>query len=1541
MDQSASDQSVPAIAITQPLQRDPYHQFSITSSSDLLHLIYELTQDQGKQANLSLDIVQLINPTDIGQVVYHHDRLNQASNGQIDWNGKNLSQSDFVEDGDYRLILTARDTDHIGLDQKQVDMALLRTYDLPIDIKQLQANPEQVPVGTETTITYTVSKEANVTVTIMDHNEQVLETLVDHEIKAPLTAYQVNYTPVAEGLFTCRMNVTAIDDSTEAMAAVPIAVGPNSGTGIAQIIAPENDEIVKGQTVLDWSATARGDYYPKQDFTADIKVNGIEYYYAAPPQSFNWKIKAKANRSISKSNLGKTRTEKVGDKVKMTINGNLRFDVDVYKCYMTYYFPIAFDFLPTVHSYSSNGFGAKTDWHYEEMKNYCKLESIDKFKLVLQTFSLFVHHNEGWITPEHPVFAFSVSGQTTVNVEGSTSSTPGVSNTIPFTISIPTGEGSISNHMLIQPIPNPTDTNYTYFPYSSDYDDQQIVSTKLGTYSRNGNVLTGKLEVTNNSRPEPRPWSTNFTIDSSQVSHWTTAPSYCYYNHPLTSKPLENNFYTTIAGQAGFEFANTKYTINSNSNPNVQIAFDLQSDTLKASTAVIQYGWTTGDDQGLSSQNSAIGQKNLVFNGSDDHLVFKTMTEPMIYSAFYPDVNMSAFHDIKDRYTFWKAAGQQAVDNPFVGIDADSSTIAAWTVLLDYPNRPPTDNAFGHDFAVDYRLTKPDNQDHHSATGHPIDINDSFSIKLTKGTTPQRYLAITGRTSAAGQGFKSYALYHQKSGSAVWRPIPAATTQAVTNGTLAYWDVTHLQGDHTVRLIVHDDSGLTEVHKNITIGTQSATAAAGDTIITAACNKAYLRIPAGSLAYTADNPIDPVISIAALDPKSEAITYETDMPMPIGSIYKLQPEGLQFDLDNPAWLSVRFLPEEMEGIDPGLLKAYYLKEDGTLESLDIPDPVQELSNDSQPVPITRVDFPVTHFSKYMVLSNIPAPVLDKTIPITDQLATPIYGQAEANTSVDIYVNDALSATTTADEQGRFSVDTPLIDGKNVITATASKIMAKAKLTSSFSTAKVILVDRFSADIATQAVIDNFDNDRSPDDDPNAADSQIWEMMPNVYRALPKSDLSGNTTTAMKIAFTKTEESKWAFLCLGDLTNEDNVSYFGLDKTLTMHVRGKVDLLLKLKDVISNESNDSPVFHIDSPDAWQVITWDYSQAGYVDLNRIKEIMLCAAPGEAGQGAFYLDNIKLGEPAPIAPYTPPVTEPSNAVIDNFENDQSQNDQAGAPDSQLWSPYKDDVEFYIGQGLGHNDTSSLEVTYVKTTATTEAWIALGDLNLEDNIHDFSGDQKLAMHVLGHVKLQLMLQDSDNIATEKSPVFDFTIGSSWQTLEWDISQLDWQGAEAQQVRDLVIFMDPGKKTQGSFRIDNIKLGEPEAVDYSGNNNPTIDYFDNDNSITNQPSVHDAGWFAAGQDVYTMSIDSALAGNNSAVLKLVYNKQAGNEWAYVSAGLSPEMGDRTDFSSERKFSVQVLGDVTLKFKFKDTNGNESGEIDLVSPSDEYWTNLV
>jgi len=182
------------------------------------------------------------------------------------------------------------------------------------------------------------------------------------------------------------------------------------------------------------------------------------------------------------------------------------------------------------------------------------------------------------------------------------------------------------------------------------------------------------------------------------------------------------------------------------------------------------------------------------------------------------------------------------------------------------------------------------------------------------------------------------------------------------------------------------------------------------------------------------------------------------------------------------------------------------------------------------------------------------------------------------------------------------------------------------------------------------LIDNFDNDNSQDDEEDERDSRWWVSNNHVFNLSVTSATAENDTPSLRVEFNKGPGNEWAYIAMGNLNRNANMSYYLDQHKLSLHVYGKVNLFFRFRDKNGEGSENSPILSSNTSKTWNALTWNFSDLQWNDCNprQIQDILIFVQPGVQGRGEFYLDNITLGDPLPLPGAASPTLTPTFTVL-----------------------------------------------------------------------------------------------------------------------------------------------------------------------------------------------------------------------------------------------------------------------------------------------------
>lgn len=300
-----------------------------------------------------------------------------------------------------------------------------------------------------------------------------------------------------------------------------------------------------------------------------------------------------------------------------------------------------------------------------------------------------------------------------------------------------------------------------------------------------------------------------------------------------------------------------------------------------------------------------------------------------------------------------------------------------------------------------------------------------------------------------------------------------------------------------------------------------------------------------------------------------------------------------------------------------------------------------------------------------------------------------------------------------------------------------------------------------------------------------------------------------------------------------------------------------------------------------------------------------------------------------PTPTPTHIP--TPNDNLLIDNFENDSSYANQPDANDARWVSGLN--FQLSIATATSGNASPHLQVDMSKGDDYTA--IIPGLMESAGDQTDFTLASQLSMRVKGQLSFMLKFKDWQGRESGDGPTIVVDNPTTWRYISFDYSDINWGACDPSHLWGPVLFPAPGQSYQGTFYLDDLRLGPPTVSPH------LIENFENDGKIDDEVDRRDATWFVSGQDVYTLAANSLIGGSDGTSIEISYDKAVGEEWDYVAISQLDQPGNLNDWSLATKMSMRVRGSLTLKIKFKDSHGQESGELDQNINSINGWQDVV
>jgi hypothetical protein len=184
----------------------------------------------------------------------------------------------------------------------------------------------------------------------------------------------------------------------------------------------------------------------------------------------------------------------------------------------------------------------------------------------------------------------------------------------------------------------------------------------------------------------------------------------------------------------------------------------------------------------------------------------------------------------------------------------------------------------------------------------------------------------------------------------------------------------------------------------------------------------------------------------------------------------------------------------------------------------------------------------------------------------------------------------------------------------------------------------------------------------------------------------------------------------------------------------------------------------------------------------------------------------------------------SSPTWAVIDDFDNDGDQSDQAGVPDSQ-WFTSDSSVYSYPISTFSRSGSYSLKIVYDKAGDSQSdysyATLNSGDLaNMVDNVSDFSisASSSICAWVYSedqNVSILAKLDDGDGTADDQIDLQTVSTKryGQWEKLQWTWDSVDLKSCDISRIRQVYFFIAPGDSSEtGTIYLDDFALEDASA---------------------------------------------------------------------------------------------------------------------------------
>ncbi len=1123
------DSDAPEIQILKPLPPDTT--FTKDEPTDSMEILYSINWEDADimGAKVSLEIFKM-DGVYYGKVVYHQEYETTGNvTKSVPWDFTDAFRQD-IESGYYRIRFTARDKDGVGMSMDEVGIYVDVVVNLPLEIVQFYPDKSSLAPNEGTNVNYKLSEEAKSSIIIFNHDNIPVDTLIYDSIIFGDTLLSIFWSGTdTEGLYNFKLSGVSTDfDSTYASASFPTVVTNDvSGWGItAEIYSPEDSVLVEGESNFDWEASGEGIYLPMRSFEYRVIGNLLDTTFIGGVCAKTLHIRGE---SWGGNSVGIDLVEPADSIIStefVLTSGSAIQDTGYIKHFVDYDSADAFDF--------TEGKVEKNDSTYGDIWFYVVQEPSEEKWYIKKSNAKAIYD----ATPNIYTDPATVEYDTTVDLIyiGRYMPSSGAKGDIIFvpcaTICVLTEEGRCgkmvidgywTDNFIItgfhwelcketpfrgeitvltgeygQEWPVWIGSLDSVLHFDDSYGDTSIsqILNEWADYDYDtvfisitsdslGYIYISDFTMIHNQRISLNTFSLDFEncynyLNKNYVSPIViTPPEYAgddtvYY---LEKMGVNNSTKASEMKKVRLVFKNTDTTFTRN-----------LSDTIIGYATFCDTSWGTKDDPILTNYGGKIYKWNNVFNNSCYPADFWLSLPDTLFSEGYPVGGTN-----KDNQTFW-IVSDSIVHNPH-------TLVENWNVSLYYPNGDSND-ALSLDSIF--------------AGNDTTTIDDCFDVKIDKEAAPEIFVPIVGTAKAKSYGdsiqpmskgikdpFIGYCLFYKSVDESAWHPVQLKpneyiSTSPVTNNILGFWNVTGLNSDYEVKLVVAAETGVKEELLGVKIGSVAFVSEQGSRkskFVTSPFNKVYLRyspdtsavlefasLNIAPLIYETPPDTDSIvppppettyfdtshITITPMRLEDCAMMYPDYLPPPVGVVYDLQPHGLTFLYPNLAKLTVRIPKIDIIDADGNLivdlsqLMFYHIKETGELEvvevigiadTIDIDEPKDGIWD------IVQLSAWISEFSYYFVIPDISPPKLAQPVSPTNQKEIALSGKSEPGSTVEIFNDGVLVGTKVAGSDSNFSFyPLKLAEGMNTITAQATRWIGQVWRKSEISEPVQVILD---------------------------------------------------------------------------------------------------------------------------------------------------------------------------------------------------------------------------------------------------------------------------------------------------------------------------------------------------------------------------------------------------------------------------------------------------------------------------------------------------
>ncbi|MFA4874277.1 MAG: hypothetical protein WC690_02950, partial [bacterium] len=387
-------------------------------------------------------------------------------------------------------------------------------------------------------------------------------------------------------------------------------------------------------------------------------------------------------------------------------------------------------------------------------------------------------------------------------------------------------------------------------------------------------------------------------------------------------------------------------------------------------------------DDGLLSSNICVFNGDKFINGAFDAAVQSVSRRCIVGDA--KDINADFFRLDSGPYSLYSSHprfNNPITDSPTLYSFSDVVHINQWTIDLRYPDGSVNDSFDLTDMLFNPSGTRDVDGDGTAESNK--NVNDSFKLRLKANAAPKRLIEIRGAVNG-----DNWELRYFEAKTNSWQKI--AEGQGARSGTLAWWDVSRLNGrEYTVLLRAYEAGGTVKSEDTMEVAIGTLVSANAQAVVTSPYRRYSIYFDEYSLCpangpYPCNASINELVTVIPIPTDTPGLYLPSGIA-PIGPIIEIKPDDIALNPTYQPQLEAYFTREEVETLyandpqevkdrifgitanDPPVMAIYNLKDDGELEQLATINTWDGFGTPGTADDIFRISGMLNHFSRYAIL----------------------------------------------------------------------------------------------------------------------------------------------------------------------------------------------------------------------------------------------------------------------------------------------------------------------------------------------------------------------------------------------------------------------------------------------------------------------------------------------------------------------------------------------------------------------------------------------